>query len=311
MKSKISMVNILILSSAIYFCTGLFELSIANVFTNTNASIQEIVTNFPDQNNQVANTNTIKASELSDGAVKTSQSEQNKAYKQLNFGDNSDTVDNKLAEIIGGPKEEISIDHNSVSLSETFWRTLFDTYAEYEPYKYNPDASSQSDKLKSLMNYFAPMQITVHSYGNSAIVVQCYELCGAISQDGFCVGSLAAVEVSYRNFDLGKLVGNFMENYPNAHEENKSYKIESTIYPGIFLEFERTYFSDINSDKRAMLSIPIEKFAFTFTQPSKLSKEQFTVWENLMSQDGKTSQIDEYFASVKTLFLEETKRICS
>jgi hypothetical protein len=240
----------------------------------------------------------------------TNTSSQNiKAYKTLNFGDKADTVDQKFAEILGVPEKETDGDPNIVNMSETFWRSLFDTDAEYQPYKppqrlnYDGSLSSQSDKFDSLVRFFG--RVTVHALGNSAISLNCYELYDTVSRGG----SLAVVEVSYTTFDLDKLVETFTQNYPNAKKENTSYKIENAIYPGVFLEFDRTYFSDINSDRRATLSIPTGKFTFTFTEPSKLSAEQLATWEALMTKDGKTSKIEEYFVSVKTSFWELAKDI--
>ena len=227
-----------------------------------------------------------------------------KAYKTLNFGDNTETVEHKLSEIVAGGKEDVKfpeyIDHG-----ETFWRALFDTDAEYEPYKYNATLSSQSEKLQSLMLYFKQtVGIDVLSFDNDAFSVICYELNGKNSPGN---GGLAVVEVSYQTFDLAKLVDGFMQNYPNAGKENKSYKIESTTYPGVFLEFERTYFLDINPERRATLSIPTGTFTFQFTEPSKLSKEQLAVWQRLMAQNDK-ADVNEYFASVKASLSGAHKR---
>ena len=229
-----------------------------------------------------------------------------KAYKTLNFGDNADTVEHKLTEIVANGNERTDIDN--VFLNEIFWRSLFDTDAEYEPYKYDATHSTQSDKLESLMHYFREtVGGEVLSCGNTAISVNCYQLgIGLNTIHPQEHGGLAIVAVSYKVFDSDKLVDGFMQNFPNAQKENKSYRIESTMYPGVFLEFERTMFSDINPDRRATLSIPTEKFAVSFTELSKLSKDQLVAWETLMTQNDKTN-VNEYFESVKTSLLELTK----
>jgi len=226
-----------------------------------------------------------------------------KAYKTLNFGDNTDTVDHKLAEILSVSENETSGEPD-IYHSELFWRSLFDTDAEYEPYKYDATLTSQSDKLESLMNYFRPFRVTVHSEDNSAISLNCYELYDTVEKGG----CLAVVEVSYKTFDSNKLSEAFLQNYPNARTENKSYKFESTMYPGIFIEFERAFFSDVNQDRRATLSIPTDKFTFDFTAPSKLSADQLAAWNTLMTQNDKTN-MDEYFESVKTSLLELANNI--
>jgi hypothetical protein len=75
------------------------------------------------------------------------------------------------------------------------------------------------------------------------------------------------------------------------------------MYPGVFIEFERIVISDISADRRATLSIPTETFTFSFTNPGKLSKQQLSQWNELMVRDGKTSQMNEYFESMKSSFL--------
>jgi hypothetical protein len=77
-----------------------------------------------------------------------------KAYRTLSFGDNTETVDRKLAEIVGEEHAKSTIAETDIYHSETFWRSLFDTDAEYEPYRYDATHSTQSDKLESLMKYF-------------------------------------------------------------------------------------------------------------------------------------------------------------
>jgi len=332
MKSKFTIVTVLVLSSAIYCRAGLFDklnnaINTALPVANTNPPAQKptanppapsLPANQPDQNSQVTNANIVETPQPSATAATLqannveSKSGQNtnvspqivKAYKTLSFGDNSETVNNKLAEILGVP-DSVNVDGKIVSLNETFWRSLFDTDADYGPFTFDSTKATQSNKLRSLMGFFEKDTITVHSCANSAISVDCYQLYDTVSQGG----SLAAVEVSYITFDLDKLVAGYMQNYPNARKENKSYKFENTMYPGVFIEFERTFFTDINQDMRATLSIPTEKFTITFTEPAKLSKEQLAVWEALMTKDGKTTQLDEYFASVKTMFLDFVKSV--
>jgi len=225
-----------------------------------------------------------------------------KAYRTLNFGDNTATVDRRLAEILEASPEDTRGEPNYSR--ETFWRSLFDTDAEYEPYKYDATRSTQSNNLESLMRYFRPLGIRVHTRGNSALYVSCYQLNDS-------TGRLVVVEVHYGPSDSGKLVEGFMQNYPNAQKMNKIYRFENAKYPGVSIEFERTFFSDINPDRRATLSIPTEKFAFSFTEPSKLSKEQLAVWDGLMAREGKPSQMSEYFESVKTSFLGFLKEVAT
>ena len=243
------------------------------------------------------------------GQITNASPQKVKAYKTLNFGDNTEAVETKLTEIVANGQVQTDIDN--VFLSETFWRSLFDTDGEYEPYKYDATHSTQSDKLESLMHYFkAKVGGEVLSSHNTAISVNCYLLgMGLNTTHPQEHGGLAIVEVSYNNADMGKLVDGFMQNYPNAQKRNKSYRFENTMYPGVFIEFERTFFSDMNPDMRAALSIPTEKFGITFPEPSKLSKEQLAVWEASMTKDGKTSQMNEYFPMVRTSLLEIKKNI--
>lgn len=232
-----------------------------------------------------------------------------KAYKTLNFGDSAATTERKLPEVV--ENGEVQTDIDNVFRRETLWRSLFDSDAEYEPYKYDPSRSTQSEKLESLMRYFRETVGGEVLYcNNTAIAVNCYQLgMGLNTTTPEEHGGLAIVEVVYRTFDLDKLIEGFTQNFPNARKDKKSYKIESTVYPGVFLEFERTLFLDANSDRKATLSIPTEKFSFAFTEPVKLSKEKLAVWEGLMAQDGKTSQIKEFFESVKASLLELAKNI--
>jgi hypothetical protein len=222
-----------------------------------------------------------------------------KAYKTLNFGDDTKTVEHKLAEIVGGPVGLATGSPVPIQYSEIIQGSLFDTGAEYE---------SQPNELNSLMSYLSEkVGVEEISCKNSAISVNCYQLNKSWNPERN--GDLGIVEVSYITFDLDKLVEGFMQNYPNARKEKRAHRVESEKYRGIFLEFERAYLSDINPDRRAKLSIPTGKFTFTFTEPSKLSKEQLAVWEALMAADGKTSKIEEYFESVKTSLLELAKNM--
>jgi hypothetical protein len=244
-----------------------------------------------------------------------------KAYKTLNFGDNAEIVENKLAEIIDAkpmdPNNPFHHDPGSGSIDpnrayddgrfgETFSRSLFDTDAEYEPNKFNYQHGEFPDNFKPLMDYFKEqVGITVLNGGNNAFSLNCFLL----NRKPQGHAELTIVEVSYLTFDLNKLLDGFRQNYPNARERRRPYRIESTMYPGVFLEFERTLFSDINPERRATLSIPTDKFTFTFTELSKLSQDQLAVWDRLMTQDGKTSQRNEYVESVKTSLLGLVKDI--
>jgi hypothetical protein len=73
--------------------------------------------------------------------------------------------------------------------------------------------------------------------------------------------------------------------------------------------------SDINSDRRAKLSIPTGTFTFSFTDLSKLSKEQLAIWDasrkEAIVQDGKIPEMEEYFESVKTSIVELEKSMKS
>ncbi len=223
-----------------------------------------------------------------------------KAFKTLNFGDDNKTVEKKLAELVGGQVSDggiSSLEHYSDW--EALKSSFFDTAAECE---------SQPDKYGEVMHYINETGInTDRSCQNSAISVTCCLLNKTWNTRKN--GELAIVEASYKTFDLDKLVEGFKQNYPNARKDKRAYRIESEKYRGISIEFERAYLSDINPDRRARLSIPTKKFSFTFTEPSKLPKEQLVLWEALMTADGKTSNIKEYFESVKNLFLELAKNM--
>lgn len=233
------------------------------------------------------------------------QLEAAKAYKTLNFGDNSEAVDKKMAEIVGeGSAGNADYVDFNINYDETFWRSLFKTDAEYGPYKYDPTTSSQSDKVRSLMNYFSGFRIAKHVRGNSVISLICYQLYDTVSGGG----SLAVVSVTYKIFDAQKLIEGFVQSYPNARKEDKSYKFENTTYPGIFIEFHRTFFVDVNQDRSAILSIPTGKFTFSFTEPGKFNKDQLDTWNGLMAQNKQTN-LNVYFESVKTSFLELAKEI--
>ena len=324
MKSKFTTVTVLILSSAICWA-GLFDklnnvansINPANTTVKTDTPSQETATNPPEQNSQVPTTNTVETQQPSaastasqangvqsqSGQIANTSPQIAKAYKTLNFGDNSDMVDNKLVEILGDTYGIYTGDH-TIALEETFWKSLFDTDADYEPYKFDGTLISQSDKLTSLMHYFGSLAVVVHSSRNSATSVECYQL----HDSGH--GSLAVVKVSYITFDVDKLVEGFMQNYPNAQKETKPFKIENVIYPGITLEYERLFFSDINQDRRAMLSVPSKNITFVFTEPSKLSQDQLAVWNSGMTMAGKTD-INEFFESVKASLLQLVKNIDS
>jgi hypothetical protein len=91
-----------------------------------------------------------------------------KAYKTLNFGDTTETVKHKLNEIVTDANGDPNFDNIIPYHEEIFWRSLFDTDAEYEPYKYDGNTDSQSEKFNSLMNYFASRGMTMYSQQNSA-----------------------------------------------------------------------------------------------------------------------------------------------
>ncbi|MGB7748686.1 MAG: hypothetical protein WBN75_15535 [Verrucomicrobiia bacterium] len=330
MKFKFTTATILILFSATYCRAGLFDklnnaINSPISIVNTNTPNQGTATNQPLQNIQVTNTNaavpvndTVKTPQPSaDAVLQTNNAEsqsgqtanalsQNvKAYKTLVFGDNTVTVEKKLPEIIVGAQGTINDDNNLLLESETFWRSLFDSDAEYEPYKYDHTHGTQSDKLQPLMRYFKEkVGVGRRSLGNSAIDVDCYLLgVGLNTTHPKEHGGLAIVEVTYRTSDISNLVETFMQNFPDAQKKNRSYRVESTLYPGVFLEFERTLFSDVNQDRRATLSIPTGKFTFLFTELSKLSEDQLALWDKAMTQDGKTKQRNEYYESMKTSLL--------
>ena len=96
--------------------------------------------------------------------------------------------------------------------------------------------------------------------------------------------------------------------YPNAQKQSKSYKIESTVLPGVFINFQREMLSEITPDKRATLSFPTGKFTFTLTDLSKLSADQLEKWEALM-QNRQQTNMNQYFASVKIALVEIASNI--
>ena len=334
--NKLTLAAVLIVFLAIRCQAGLFDklnsaINTALPVANTNPPTQEPVANPPIQNSQVANPNAaeVKSVEPSkdEGTVKAAQpsaavaapqtnsvvqSEQNansspqkvKAFKTLNFGDDAKTVKSKLIEIVGGP---VGLETDGPSkFSETVWGSLFDTEAEYESSKTMPDKkliiSRPDEQSKTLEQYLKDtIGVEVISSKNSAVSVNCYQLGQWLNKKGD--DELAIVEVSYITFDLDKLIAGFTQNYPNVQKENRTYKFESETFPGIFLEFERAYLSDVNPDRRAKLSIPTGKFNFVFTDPSKLSKDQLAIWQAAMAADGKTSQLNEYYESVKASIL--------
>jgi hypothetical protein len=228
-----------------------------------------------------------------------------KAYKTLNFGDDTKTIEEKLPGFLLDGKERGRTDFTH---SETLWRSFFDTDADYQPYAYEPGRTSQSKNLESLMRYvMVEVGIIVTSYQNETTDINCYELGSAAHRES---QGLAVVEVNYDwDIDADKLSDTFTQDYPSALKQNKFYRIESTKYPGIFLEFERTRFVDIQPARRATLSLPTKKFSLAFTEPSNLSKDQTTAWMALMAQEGNTAQIKEYYEGVKTSLLEIAKKI--
>ncbi len=198
-----------------------------------------------------------------------------KAFKTLNFGDDTQTVKDKLGAILGNdPLDQSFYRQND---DEVFWKALFNSDAEYEPYKYDGDVTSdQSDKFQSLRRYFG---LELVSGKNDVIWVRCFQLNGngrlndkgEVENKGF--GGLAVVQVIYIKSDLDKLVAGFGQNYPNARKENKHYKTELLpSYPGAFLEYDETIYSDTNQDRRAELLFPAGKNTVTYTDKCQLSE---------------------------------------
>lgn len=268
-----------------------------------NQPAQQPVANPPVQNSQVANPSgaEVKSVEPSkDVGAKNSaqpsaavanpqangvtQPEQNanpspqkiKAFKTLNFGDDTETVKEKLSEILGS---SAGYDYGHyLKYNETFWRALFDTDAEYEPYKFNLDyMADQSYKLRSLMTYFGEngggiVGVNVISGKNDLISAHCFQF-----DHGKENGGLAVVHISYLKYDLDKLVAGFIQNFPNAKKGITHYKIElNPTYPGAFIELNVNYLLDINKDRKAKLTFNTEKRTVTFTEKSQLSESEKT-----------------------------------
>ena len=138
--------------------------------------------------------------------------------------------------------------------------------------------------------------------------VSCYCLGSYSTKSKMQIG-LAVVEVNYSKPDVEKLVAGFIQKFPNVQKSEKLYKIEGTMFPGVFLEFSQTIYEDINADRKAILSVPTGVFNFTFTDPSKLTKDQLDAWNALMTKDGKSTQINDYFQSVKNALLDLAKNM--
>ena len=231
-----------------------------------------------------------------------------KAYKTLNFGDDRNSVEKKLSEIFDGAKASGNYSYH-ITATETFWRALFDTDAEYEPYKFNENyMAEQSPKLDSLMQYFKH-EVEVISCKNDVITANCF-----LINKGRKVGNdlqeseLAIVEISYKTFDQDKLTASFMQNFPNAKKEDKKTKSELPIFPGAFIEYEETIVSDINQDRKATLTIPKGTIKCTFTELAQLSKGQKAVLEKAMTQTGQTD-LNEFYESTKTMISNQVKDV--
>ena len=62
-----------------------------------------------------------------------------KAYRTLNFGDDSNTVKRKMVDLFpadGKPLHGVGTKDGQLRHSETFWKSLFDSDAEYAPYRF-------------------------------------------------------------------------------------------------------------------------------------------------------------------------------
>ena len=314
-------VSFIILSSAIYSRAGLFDkingaVNTANTAAKPKPPSKTNDTKPTDQNSQPANASTA---EPKPNIVDTKTVEKNppppaestaskiKAFKTLNFGDAFDTVNQKLVEIVVGGKEydePANLDY----IGETFWRSMFDSDADYEPYKFDSTTTKQSKKFSSLKNYFKDnVGVVVHSSENSAMLLVCYCLGVNSTTPQLKGGGLAIVKVDYHKSDIEKLVDGFRQNFPNAIKSDKAYNIESTMYPGVFLTFSSTVYEDSSVDRKATLTVPTEIFTFTFQETAKLTKDQSDLWNVLMAKDGKTTQLDEYVQSVKTSLVELAK----
>jgi hypothetical protein len=200
-----------------------------------------------------------------------------KAYKTLNFGDDRETVERKLADIVADGKQE-NAPPEYIEHTDTLWKSLFDTAQEYEPYKFDGTRSTQSDKLSSLMRCFQEsVGVEVSSCRNSAFSVTCYLLNNKPKHGN---DGLAVVEVSYERArtsraagpmpseDPNKLTETLTQSFPNARKDSKSYQIESTVFPGLFLVYNRIFYLDVGQNRKAVLSIPTQEFSFAFTEPS-------------------------------------------
>jgi hypothetical protein len=194
-----------------------------------------------------------------------------------------------------------------IQYTDVVWAALFDADEERKAF------TSQPNNRGAFAKYLnETVGVEIISSKNSALSIDCYQMGKWLENNpNGGDGKLAIVVISYKTTDLDKLVAGFMDAYPSALREYRRGKVQSTVFPGVFLEFQKPYLRDVTGELRALLFLPAGTFTFTFTELTNLSQPQATVWEALMNQDGKTSQLSDYFATVKGSLLDAARQMNS
>ncbi len=102
-----------------------------------------------------------------------------------------------------------------------------------------------------------------------------------------------------------------MQAFPNATKTNIYITMGNELLPGLSCEIEYALCEAVSPDVQAELLATTGKVNFTFTELSKLSKEQLSVWEVLSQQSGKAQNVNEYYDLTKARYVEVLKNVQS
>jgi len=219
-----------------------------------------------------------------------------KAYQTLTFGDNTETVEDKLIKIIVGPNAKPS-DYYSSSETPV-------TIGSGAPSQFDSEGEIDSEKER-LQNYFGRgkvVQIVSVTGSNDQIGVFC-----ALFENGNRAvpnAGLAFVEVRYKDVAQDALVATFLANYPEAKKATREFFALSDKHPGVSMRYEREYLVDSTSEVETKLSLPTKKFQFLFKELSQLTAKEAQIWTRLAAHEGGGATPEQYFQNVKRALTE-------